>query len=496
MSSRLFLAWIYAALAANLLFSSACTDSSTGPASPAVSSIRILSANAELMLGASDTLIAIPLAADGRTLATRPVAFVSLTPSIVTVTSAGIVTAIGVGAGSIAVNAERATVTVPVTVLPLPTEAIVLSADTILLEPGALAAVTAIVRNSLGQDFPERGIAWTALNPDIARREAGGIRGMADGIARFRVTSDTLEAELTVIVRTPVGADLLFSEILSGESLPRIFRTDLAGSPVDVFPLFAAPGAWHPVPSPDGSRLAFACQSTHGPTICLADADGSDVTELLGSDAYTEDQPSWSPDGARIAFRRQAHGASSPYNPTDIWTVRVDGSELVNVTADAQSQHWPTWSPRPLDGAYRIAFVQDSVMEGYLTSRIHTMRADGGDRRAETPLGLKVEGRAMWSPDAAALVLSRSGEGAMDELFVVSVGAMAERLLLPERLLGGQAYPAWSPDGRLIAFTSQHEAVGLSVLPQIYTVRVDGTGLVRRTEGGTGKADLIWRPRP
>ena len=54
----------------------------------------------------------------------------------------------------------------------------------------------------------------------------------------------------------------------------------------------------------------------------------------------------------------------------------------------------------------------------------------------------------------------------------------------------------FSPDGRLIAFTSQHEAVGLSVLPQIYTVRVDGTGLVRRTEGGTGKADLIWRPRP
>jgi Tol biopolymer transport system component len=56
-----------------------------------------------------------------------------------------------------------------------------------------------------------------------------------------------------------------------------------------------------------------------------------------------------------------------------------------------------------------------------------------------------------------------------------------------------QRSPAWSPDGRLIAFTSNHE-VGTDgrYAYQLYTVRADGTRIVRRTSAGTAKENPAW----
>jgi Tol biopolymer transport system component len=53
--------------------------------------------------------------------------------------------------------------------------------------------------------------------------------------------------------------------------------------------------------------------------------------------------------------------------------------------------------------------------------------------------------------------------------------------------------PAWSPDGRLIAFVSNHEvdADGTSEY-QVYTVRADGTGLARRTFDDSEKQNPSW----
>lgn len=57
-----------------------------------------------------------------------------------------------------------------------------------------------------------------------------------------------------------------------------------------------------------------------------------------------------------------------------------------------------------------------------------------------------------------------------------------------------QSYPAWSPDGRLIAFTSFHEGP-LSPFV-IYTVRSDGTGLTRRTNQPWWSNQPTWGVRP
>ena len=53
------------------------------------------------------------------------------------------------------------------------------------------------------------------------------------------------------------------------------------------------------------------------------------------------------------------------------------------------------------------------------------------------------------------------------------------------------AAPLWSPDGRLIAFSSKHEGG----IYQIYTVWADGSKLARRTSGETNKQSPAWIAR-
>jgi len=60
-------------------------------------------------------------------------------------------------------------------------------------------------------------------------------------------------------------------------------------------------------------------------------------------------QPSWSPDGRRLAF--QAYRDST----WQIWTVNADGTELKPVTSSAFDDREPAWAP---DGA-RLAFSSD-----------------------------------------------------------------------------------------------------------------------------------------
>src|SRR5438093_10817657 len=60
-------------------------------------------------------------------------------------------------------------------------------------------------------------------------------------------------------------------------------------------------------------------------------------------------QPSWSPDGTRIAF--QAYRTAT----WQIWTMKADGSELKAVTSGPFDNREPSWSP---DGQ-RIAFSSD-----------------------------------------------------------------------------------------------------------------------------------------
>ena len=124
--------------------------------------------------------------------------------------------------------------------------------------------------------------------------------------------------------------------------------------------------------SPDGKRIVFAGDPCFtdgpgapqgGPCVFVINADGSGKVNLTPeekraecdpdnqnpgySHAHHSDDPSWSPDGALIAFTgyfdicKQSSGGAS-----DIWVMKPDGSGKTDLMSDTETpDHQPAWAP-------------------------------------------------------------------------------------------------------------------------------------------------------
>ncbi len=130
----------------------------------------------------------------------------------------------------------------------------------------------------------------------------------------------------------------------------------------------------------------------------------------------------------------------------DIWTMNADGSGQVNLTNDAVPQSSPSWSP---DGA-RIAFDQDTGTN----TRVWTMNADGSGKAMATNGTFPQSRDPAWSPDGTRLVFSNFA-GALWTMNPDGTGVVGP---ITPPLGGNPSLPEWSPSGSLIAF--QHGPSG------------------------------------
>ena len=122
---------------------------------------------------------------------------------------------------------------------------------------------------------------------------------------------------------------------------------------------------WQPSWSPDGKRIAFASNvdSRDGWwDIYLVDTDGRN-RQRLTNDKEMDRTPAWSPDGAKIAFQRGA----------EIAVMNADGTDIRVITDDEWGSVYPTWSP---DGT-QIAFERLVLDRPSGNFEIFVMNADG-----------------------------------------------------------------------------------------------------------------------
>lgn len=119
--------------------------------------------------------------------------------------------------------------------------------------------------------------------------------------------------------------------------------------------LFYRDRAWdtNPTWSPDGASIAFerdlgdGTRSAHGRNGVFV-TDGNTRRLLISDQHGSASDPAWSPDGREIAFDDTMHGASDGEGgqTSDIFLINADGTNLRQITFDPRRDDFaPHWSP-------------------------------------------------------------------------------------------------------------------------------------------------------
>ena len=176
------------------------------------------------------------------------------------------------------------------------------------------------------------------------------------------------------------------------------------------------------------------------------------VTTMSGSETFS----SFSPDGNQVAFSWEGEGRPQGVAPNkDIWVKLVSGMETRRLTSTPDDDWNPSWSP---DGS-QIAFVRlppagfmSSVGAVYLVSIVA-----GSERRmAAFPAAFS---QLSWSPDGRFVAARRGrveGETAAEAggIYLLPAEGGEPRMVTVPPLPGYDMHPAFSPDGRSIAYAS------------------------------------------
>lgn len=208
-----------------------------------------------------------------------------------------------------------------------------------------------------------------------------------------------------------------------------------------------------PTWAPNGQQIAFITTMTGlsaadtQTALIISNVDGTQTLTVTTAAQPTHlDYPSWSPDGSRIAY------TISQTSTTDIYTIKPDGSQPVQVTSNGTSTR-PQWSP---DGK-RIGFVSPSTN----ANTIFTVLPDGTD---PAPLVTSADGiqAFAWSPDGQRIAFS-------DSKGQIHMMNLQDRI---EHVVANTAASdvSWSQDGAYLAYTA---AVYKSI--DVHIVNSDGT---------------------
>jgi TolB protein len=206
-------------------------------------------------------------------------------------------------------------------------------------------------------------------------------------------------------------------------------------------------------------RIAFSAGAHPHEDVYVVNADGSGLRRLT-DDPGADFDPSWSPDGRRIAYRHESGGGDST---AEIYVMNANGSHRRNLTRRPGQDHSPAWSP---DGR-RIAFA--SVRGGPMPS-IWVMNADGSKQRRVS----RVSGEyPAWSPDGRKLAFDRNTFGPTGwDIWVVNADGSHPRPLIASR--ADEQGAAWSPDGKALAYGSGRGAP--PNYTRIWLAKANGSG--------------------
>lgn len=276
--------------------------------------------------------------------------------------------------------------------------------------------------------------------------------------------------------------------------------------------------------SPDGKQVIYTkselkkwSDNKRVTSIWIANADGTDHRQLLGSDK--DRSPSWSPDGRYIAFlstRDQADNARDAAG-AQIWLLRTGGGEATKLTEQKTAVRSIRWA----DDSRRIFFAaeeEDPLKDARKTSIGDGIFVDEGpngqgrssyanlwvitlaDKQArQLTTGNNFIAAFEPSPDGRKIAYTsrpdnRRNRQNFAEVFIVDVASATSTQLTkneaPESSLG------WAPDGKAVTYVAPSDKAWDLDQGNLYIHPVEGGGtptqLAATFQGDIGR--YFWHP--
>jgi TolB protein len=309
-------------------------------------------------------------------------------------------------------------------------------------------------------------------------RRAGG-RGAA---------AIALAAGIALGVVTPAHAHgalngrIAFTSFRDGE-LGDIWTIDPDGSHARKLtggPLYDAQSDW----SPDGRWIAFrrGPNAFRGLQVWKMDLYGGNPSLVATGDpavpTQNSTQPAWAPDQQSLLFR----ATRPPYPDSDIWRMDPDGSDQRLVVHIPGDQLYPSYSP----DMSKISFTSPV---GRGDRAIFTVDADGSNLTKVFDVPGADDSAPAWSPDGRQIAFESDLDGDT-EIYVMAADGTNVRQLTDNTI--HDEGPAWSPDGKRMAFTSGPDNLN----GDIWVMNADGSDKLRLMNVPGRDESPDWQPIP
>tara|TARA_B100000686_G_C16800948_1_gene985998 strand:+ start:2169 stop:4163 length:1995 start_codon:yes stop_codon:yes gene_type:complete len=275
---------------------------------------------------------------------------------------------------------------------------------------------------------------------------------------------------------------ILRLSLFTGFFLPTLIMAN--ERPITIDDLLTVGSVGNPQVSPDGRWVAYTVSSRdfdedkRRTQIWMVSTDGGEPIPMTSSD-YSASSPRWSPDNKYLSFSAsKGEGAKN-----QVWNLNRLGGEAEQVTSVKQGISGFEWSP---DGSRLLLIIQDPkpadltedkdddkkplphVIDrmqfkrdyvGYLDRRrMHIYTYTPGEKNPrQVTFGDYDDSDPVWSPDgkSVAFVSDRSEDPDLHwgtDIWIVNVDDPDSGITQVTTNEGRDDSPAWSPDGRSIAY--------------------------------------------
>jgi len=253
-----------------------------------------------------------------------------------------------------------------------------------------------------------------------------------------------LVAQVTTSIPVPIATATLFNTATPTKTpvpalLPSITPTMTPLSTPTVTPQGGGSG-----------QIAFASNRTGTPQIFVMEMDGSDVHQVTNQ-ADGACQPDWSPDGLHIVFISPCLTRQNDHPDANMYVINVDGNGLVELPPMQGGSFDPAWSP---DGN-RIAFAtfQDGLSQIYVLNLNDYATTSLTNRSSDVRLP-DWSRQPAWSPDGKQIAYTAHSRltDAL-QIWVMSDLGQTPTLLIQRGPSYWDFLPNWSPNGNTILFS-------------------------------------------